>query len=954
MDKPAFIQKDQVLPVSQNHRFLMEKGLQYVQEFSGKVWTDFNTHDPGVTILEQFCYGLTELGYKTSFPIEDLLIEGPNGKIDWEKNSFHHPSLVFSSHPVTENDFRKLLIDAFPEIQNCWLAPVYPAAREEGLNGLYQIEIIPSLSFQKRLRNHPSEASGFIKKVEDFLFENRNLGEDFTLPELLQPSQVIIHANVEVAQHQDVDAVMAQIIFSLEVHLYHPVAFSSLDELLKQGERIETIFSGPRLARGFIQDSELKSRSKSLHAEKMLQLVSKIPGVTKCWNLGFSKSGIEKTVLVPPHKYAAINTDFKDPDSVFSSIRIFVNGNIQLINKPRVTDLLLDLWSKNYRIYQVDLFKESFWNKKIKGKFRNPGKYNSIQHHFPALYGLGNNGLSSHEPLERHGKVRQLKGYLMLMEKHLANFLAQLSHTSDFFDFDVSDETGTYFSQDFETLVGKDELEIKNKLNPGFNQFGENPQTGETRLNWLKRKNRILDHLLARFGEQLPELPFQLSLKLNLIGTEEEMYASMLLQKSKFLRLIPNLNYHKNRASFRFTDSEESVPVLIKLLCLSLGISEKTKSLVTSGFSILDSEEVSSFSSGSIKSKNSNKDFFDAFRPLSKQERIFSKSGTTADPSFSFGKMGIKSLFSRTLNTDFYWISRSTDDNNRIEVLFQKSETSFVRVWEGNSLGSALSVIGKNIEFFRNENSLAEGMYLVDHILLRSIVEDSLYGFEIRDEWGNPTFVSEWYTLSSERSASLNSFYEAAIDSKSYFIQSDRIQIRGKKGELLASFKNLRGLDLHKVMEDTAEMAYMMAGEYSVSGRLALAEIEKLRLKGTLHKDGIYRQRSLGFLRKLKNGKIVNEDFFDLKASLLLPDWPARFQEKHFRHFLENEAKERVPAHLGISIYWLNLQEFITFEKIYLDWLNSAHEKKPGTDRYNSALNLYDYLFHLKHGGGRA
>ena len=55
---------------------LLEKGMKYVQELSGDVWTDYNSHDPGVTILEQLCYALTDVAFRTSLPIEEILTPG--------------------------------------------------------------------------------------------------------------------------------------------------------------------------------------------------------------------------------------------------------------------------------------------------------------------------------------------------------------------------------------------------------------------------------------------------------------------------------------------------------------------------------------------------------------------------------------------------------------------------------------------------------------------------------------------------------------------------------------------------------------------------------------------------------------------------------------------------------------------------------------------------------------
>ncbi len=948
MKNPGSISREQETNKSQNLPYLMQQGITYVQQFSGDSWTDYNAHDPGVTILEQYCYGLTELGYKTAFPIEDLLVEETDGRIDWDKNSFHSPALVFSSHPVTTVDFRKLLIDTFPEIQNCWLTPSYPQGKEEGINGVYQIEVLPSLPFQKVLGKSPGAELEFLTKLKDFLRLNRNLGEDFELPILLKPCPILVEASIEVDGNRDVDEIMAEIIFSLEVFLYHPVAFSSLEELQQQGIRLEEIFSGPRLSRGFIQDSELKDRSKTLHAETVTRIISRISGVRKCWDLGFSSGGKEKLFSIPDKSYAAITTDFTHSESVFRTLCLYVNGNLQRLSKSRVADKLLDLWSKNYRVYQVDLFRENVTGKKFVGRYRNPGKYYSIQHHFPAIYGLGKDSISRHEPMERHAKVRQLKGYLMLMERHLANYLAQLAHISDFFDHNITAEQ-TYYAQDFETSIGNDELEIKSMLEPGFNKAGINPRTGESRKSWLLRKNRVLDHLLARFGEDISDQPFKLSLKLNLYKSEEDVLAVMLLQKSRILRLIPELNYGKNRAVFPVTTATVFNSALVKLLHLVVGIQEKTTSLIPGFISKSDINEEAT-GSGTLMTKTSFSDFSGKFRPLHKNEVKSLEPDAQSHSVFSFGKIGIKDLFSRAIDPESYWISKTTRKSGKMEVIFQKSESNWISVWDGNSEEKALSAIATTIQHFRTMNERAEGMYLVDHIGLRSMLDESEYGFILLDEWGHPTFRSTWVAGHDERNGLLKAFYQASLNEKSYMSKENSIEVQDGKGRLLAVFHNTATLDKSELMQRTAEFSQLMDGEPNLSGFLSLREIESLRLKGTLHHQGTYRQRAVIFLRKLKNGKVIRENFFDLKASLVLPDWPARFQEKHFRFFLEREVKERGPAHMEIDIHWLNLKEFQDFEQIYSTYQSSSGSGKSQKKSSLAAIKLYEFLYQLKGG----
>ncbi len=44
--------------------FLRQEGIEHIQRLAGHRWTDYNHHEPGITILEQLCYALTDLAYR--------------------------------------------------------------------------------------------------------------------------------------------------------------------------------------------------------------------------------------------------------------------------------------------------------------------------------------------------------------------------------------------------------------------------------------------------------------------------------------------------------------------------------------------------------------------------------------------------------------------------------------------------------------------------------------------------------------------------------------------------------------------------------------------------------------------------------------------------------------------------------------------------------------------------
>ena len=85
--------------------FLKERGISFIQEMSGNKWTDFNLHDPGVTILEIICLAINELGYRSDHDIHELI------RVDTQKiDSFVESSDITTISPYTNNDICKYLL----------------------------------------------------------------------------------------------------------------------------------------------------------------------------------------------------------------------------------------------------------------------------------------------------------------------------------------------------------------------------------------------------------------------------------------------------------------------------------------------------------------------------------------------------------------------------------------------------------------------------------------------------------------------------------------------------------------------------------------------------------------------------------------------------------------------------------------------------------------------------
>lgn len=111
----SFIPK-QLPSKSQDFYTLREEGIKLLEQLTGLVWTDFNSHDPGITILEALCYALTELSLKANMNIEDLITR-VTGNLDEDLFPLQE---ALPGAPRTFEDYRKYLID-HPLVKNAWI-----------------------------------------------------------------------------------------------------------------------------------------------------------------------------------------------------------------------------------------------------------------------------------------------------------------------------------------------------------------------------------------------------------------------------------------------------------------------------------------------------------------------------------------------------------------------------------------------------------------------------------------------------------------------------------------------------------------------------------------------------------------------------------------------------------------------------------------------------------------
>jgi hypothetical protein len=82
-------------------------------------------------------------------------------------------------------------------------------------------------------------------------------------------------------------------------------------------------------------------------------------------------------------------------------------------------------------------------------------------------------------------------------------------------------------------------------------------------------------------------------------------------------------------------------------------------------------------------------------------------------------------------------------------------------------------------------------------------------------------------------------------------------------------------------------------------------------------------------------------DPYTFRASVVLPYWPAHFDNMAFREYFENKIREEAPAHVMLKICWLNNELLADFEMRYKTWVealaNYSFDKKANLDSFRDA-----------------
>ncbi len=573
------------IPAELTFTALRELGIKHLQTLSGQLWTDYNLHDPGVTILEVLCYAITDLAYRTNFDIEDLLALNP-GDASAAEDNFFTPDQILTCNPLTELDWRRRLID-IGGVRNAWLEPLagyepalyinwdksrfqyeLPAGQTEARSrfhprGLYRVWLDLEADYSRDACGQPAASrSSVLDEVNRVLAGYRNLCEDNHEVAVLEDEHIALCTDIDLSPEADPEDVLVEIQVRLQAFLMPQVRFYTLQELLKKGKSPGEIFAGrpaavgshdsrlPYPSHGFIDIDELEAITQPtvIYASDLYQVIMAVPGVAAVRQLTM-RSYINQLVQVAGEPWSLTLAPGHRPtlDLDHSVFRLFKENLPLPFAQAEVRRRYFEEQEARIKTprepYELDLGVPS-------GQYYNTlGDHYSIHHDFPLTYGISQEGLPGSVPAARKAQAKQLKGYLVFFDQLLANYLAQLTQVRQLFSWkqdllpgtpaDASGEQPqTYFTQAIDFPGWQDILTREDYTQA----LAEDPTT------YRERRNRFLDHLLARFAESFTDYAL-LNYQVNQATfSREQLETELIKDKAQFLEQYPQLGRDRFRA----------------------------------------------------------------------------------------------------------------------------------------------------------------------------------------------------------------------------------------------------------------------------------------------------------------------------------------------------------------------------------------------------------------------
>lgn len=435
---------------------LWQQAHEVVTALSGDVWTDTGDHDPGITLLQSATWNCSDLSYRASLPLNDLLTCQDQRPLFPEEFG---PEQVLTCNTVTAEDYRRALLDLHSSDIDTLNTPGdflfsdvsliqepedhrfhwwYNAEKREysftepavtndddkktlSLRGNLWLSLVPTRYTQSLLSGNRTVVE---QHLVSFLADHRNLGEAVSRITWLQPATFSPRMTIELADNiSDINQVAAQIYQVTEAFLRPVVARYTTEQRRALGDTGDVIFEGPKLKHGWQKTapSQITSGGYVLNLGPLVNLLLAIPGVASLSTLSVD-TGDGHITAVKGDSWRWQVADGYYPllwGEAPLELLATTNGPLTLVSKGGIRSTLNSKTMAGY-LTQADLIEMSPTVLPA-GRFRDQTGYTPVGQRLPECYALQQPGAVIDD------QTRAVHQFLLPVDQLLADGTAELA-----------------------------------------------------------------------------------------------------------------------------------------------------------------------------------------------------------------------------------------------------------------------------------------------------------------------------------------------------------------------------------------------------------------------------------------------------------------------------------------------------------------------------------------------
>ncbi|MGM9512978.1 hypothetical protein ACS5PK_01865 [Roseateles sp. DB2] len=568
-------------------------GVDWAQQASGELWTDYNLHDPGVSLLEALCYAITEDVFAARQSVPTLLgLRPQDDDAAWERFGLSRRDRQEPCRPLSERDWQLWLRQQLPQARQLQIrAQQDQAGRFQGLW---------TLRLQER-GEADQEQSGLLQQALKAFWGRRNLAEDLAHPpQALQARWVSLRGlRIAITGERELPELLGEVLQRCDDGISSRIPDSPEQDLLPLGGEFS---DGPLGRTAHAEELQwLESRHPVLHPADLARQLGGVPGLASVEDLRLDLSEQDQALAdatLLPHGGLqrwgmdwALRLRWPEQPSDLQGWTVLKDGApMRLELGPLLADL--QEWRRVMYMRRAGSGGSAVTQAHLKPWQGFPAQEElpplpiRREDHLPAtavlpaLYEQALQAGASQEP----GLRAQWTGYRALLEQGLLQVQVQREQMPRLYALDQTDSRSYWPG-----LPGEAQL-------PGVESLLQTPPSQLPPGAWidddpLERRHRLLDYQLALHGEVLDHSMLQ---GLPCYFSPAAWGQHLLKLKRSFAQRLPRLTQERHAAadySRPLLDEADNTPPLQERLALQLGMMAGHSRLLGSTLAALEAQQ---------------------------------------------------------------------------------------------------------------------------------------------------------------------------------------------------------------------------------------------------------------------------------------------------------------------------------------------------------------------------